>query len=52
MSNFESIVPPLELCRMIPAGEFEDSVLTWRERIGDRKLFSRPDAGRDSGGNP
>ena len=35
MSNFESIVPPLELCRMIPAGEFEDSVLTWRERIGN-----------------
>lgn len=29
MSNLESIVPPLELCRMIPAGEFEDSALVW-----------------------
>ena len=35
MNNLESIVPPLELCRMIPAGEFEDSVLMWRERIGN-----------------
>ena len=29
MSNLESIVPPLELCKQIPAGEFEDSVLVW-----------------------
>ena len=29
MSNLESIVPPLELCKRIPAGEFEDSALAW-----------------------
>lgn len=29
MSNLESVVPPLELCKQIPAGEFEDSVLVW-----------------------
>ena len=29
MSNLESIVPPLELCKLIPAGEFEDSALVW-----------------------
>ena len=29
MSNLESIVPPLELCKQIPAGEFEDSALVW-----------------------
>ena len=30
MSNLESIVPPLELCKKIPAGEFEDSALVYR----------------------
>lgn len=35
MSKLESIVPPLELCKQIPAGEFEESVLVWRERIGN-----------------
>lgn len=35
MSKLKSIVPPLELCKRIPAGEFEDSVLMWRERIGN-----------------
>lgn len=29
MSNLKSIVPPLELCKQIPAGEFEDSALVW-----------------------
>ena len=29
MSNLESIVAPLELCRQIPEGEFEDSALVW-----------------------
>lgn len=28
-SNLKSIVPPLELCKQIPAGEFEDSALVW-----------------------
>ena len=36
--RFESIVPSLELCKLIPAGEFNDSALVWRERIGN---FSR-----------
>lgn len=31
MSNIESIVPPLELCRKIPSGEFEDSALVWEK---------------------
>lgn len=29
MSNLKSIVPPLELCKQIPAGEFEDAALVW-----------------------
>lgn len=29
MSNLKSIVPPLELCKRIPAGEFEDSAMVW-----------------------
>ena len=29
MSTLERIAPPLELCRIIPAGEFEDSALVW-----------------------
>ena len=29
MSMLERIVPPLELCERIPAGEFEDSALAW-----------------------
>ena len=32
MSNLESIVPPPELCKQIPAGEFEDSALVWMYR--------------------
>ena len=35
MSKLEDIVPPLELCKRIPAGAFEESVLVWRERIGN-----------------
>lgn len=29
MSNLESLVPPVELCKLIPAGEFEDSAFIW-----------------------
>ena len=29
MSNLKSIVPPLELCKQIQAGEFEDTALVW-----------------------
>lgn len=32
MSKLENIVPPLELCKQIPTGEFKDSVLVWKER--------------------
>lgn len=31
MSELKDIVPPLELCKQIPAGEFEESVLVWTE---------------------
>ena len=30
----EKITASLELCKLIPAGEFEDTALVWRERIG------------------
>ena len=36
--GLENIVASLELCKLIPAGEFEDSALVGRERIGN---FSR-----------
>ena len=29
MSNLESLVPPLELCKRIPAGEFENTHFVW-----------------------
>ena len=29
MSTLERIVPPLELCKQIPEGEFEDAALVW-----------------------
>ena len=29
MSNLKNLVPPLELCKRIPEGEFEDSALVW-----------------------
>ena len=29
MNKLENLVPPLELCKQIPAGEFEDSALVW-----------------------
>lgn len=29
MSELKDIVPPLELCKRIPAGAFEDSALVW-----------------------
>ena len=31
MSKLEELVPPLELCKLIPKGEFEDSALMWIE---------------------
>jgi hypothetical protein len=32
--NLENLVPPLELCKRIPAGHFEDSALVWEKNIG------------------
>ena len=29
LNKLETLVPPLELCKKIPAGEFEDSALVW-----------------------
>ena len=29
MSRLENLIPPLELCKQIPAGEFDDSALAW-----------------------
>ena len=29
MSKLENLVPPLELCKRIPEGSFEDSALVW-----------------------
>ena len=29
MSKLENLVPPLELCKLIPQGEFADSMFTW-----------------------
>ena len=29
MNKLESLVPPPELCKLIPAGEFEDSAMVW-----------------------
>ena len=31
MSNLTELVPSLELCKLIPAGEFTDSAFVWLE---------------------
>ena len=31
MSNLKNIVPPVDICKRIPAGEFVDSALVWVE---------------------
>ena len=44
MSNLKNIVPPVELCKQIPDGEFEDSVFAWRYPAYDernRRLLNR-----------
>ena len=45
MSNLESIVPPLDLCKQIPAVEFRDSALAWvvkgnEEECAPRTMFN------------
>lgn len=34
MNNIQDLVPPLELCQKIPAGEFANSALYWAGMIG------------------
>ena len=41
MSNLESIVPSLELCREIPVGEFKDSALVWCRVRGEDVVCER-----------
>jgi hypothetical protein len=33
MSKLEELVPPLELCKLIPEGEFEDSAFCWIDTV-------------------
>lgn len=45
MSTIESIVPPLELCKKIPDGEFNDTALVWvvkcdHEECAPRTMFN------------
>lgn len=45
MSKIENIVPPVELCKQIPAGEFEDTALVWvvkgnEEECAPRTMFN------------
>ena len=40
MSNIEKLVPSLELCKLIPEGEFQDSALSccyWAFFVGSEK---------------
>jgi len=38
--NLEKIVPPLDLCKLIPEGEFEDSALAWMlNKIFGKKMW-------------
>jgi len=39
MSEIEKLVPPLEMCKRIPEGEFADSALIWVDRWLIEKLF-------------
>lgn len=38
--NLEELVPPLELCQKIPAGEFADSAFYWFEEL--QKINEKP----------
>lgn len=35
----ENLVPPLELCQQIPAGEFADSAFVWTQECGTKEWF-------------
>lgn len=41
MPNLESLVPPIELCRMIPRGAFAGTVLVWNEESNPVGYMSR-----------
>lgn len=42
MDGLEKLVPPLELCKQIPAGEFADSALVWMHRTALDGIASDP----------
>ena len=37
MSQLQDLVPPLELCKLIPDGEFHNSAFQWQEGYGTLK---------------
>ena len=37
MNTLESLVPPMEVCKKIPAGKFEDSALVWNTTVCDEE---------------
>lgn len=39
--TLEIIVPPLNLCKQIPEGQFSDSALVWRKMYGMYDVFPR-----------
>lgn len=41
MSNLKSLVPPPDLCKQIPAGEFADSALVWCRVRGEDAVCPR-----------
>ena len=41
MSNLKNIVPPVEMCKLIPEGEFEDSALVWYRFWGEDNVRPR-----------
>ena len=45
VNTLESLVPPLDLCKQIPAGEFENSALSWY-KTGQYYVFPRKRFGK------
>ena len=41
--NLENLVPPVELCKKIPAGEFADSALSWLDISKELAMFGIAD---------
>lgn len=40
-NRLESLVPPMELCRALPRGVFDDSALAWLHIDGEWDVYSR-----------